>query len=78
MESGGSNRKRLFRETSLAASSEERRLTVYSQQAMNWFDPHRGSIDRKNIQNCFLDTEETYIYFSYVQNNWKKKDRSRF
>ena len=73
MESGGSNRKRLSRETSLAVSSEERRLTVYSQQAMNWFDPHRGSIDRKNIYNCFFDTEETYIYSSYVQNNWKKK-----
>ena len=73
MESGGSNRKRLSRETSLAVSSEGRRLTVYSQQAMNWFDPHRGSIDRKNIHNCFFDTEETYIYSSYVQNNWKKK-----
>ena len=52
-------------------SGEERRLTVYSQQAVNWFDPRRGSIDRKNIHNCFLDTGETYIYSSYVQNNWK-------
>ena len=59
-------------------SGQERRLTVYSQQAMNWFDPHRGSIDRKNIHNCFLDTRETYIYSSCVQNNWKIKIKVGF
>ena len=58
-------------------SGQERRLTVYSQQAMNWFDPHRGSIDRKNIHNCFLDTGETNIYSSQVQNNWKIKIKLR-
>ena len=78
MEFWGANRKRLSRETSLAASSEERRLTMYSQQAMNWFDPRRGSIDRKNIQNCFHDTGETYIYSSSVQNNWKIKIKVGF
>ena len=59
-------------------SGEERRLTVYSQQAVNWFDPRRGSMDRKNIHNCFLDTGETYIYSSYVQNNWKIKIKVGF
>ena len=71
----GSNRKRL---SAKCLSGQERRLTVYSQQAMNWFDPHRGSIDRKNIHNCFLDTGETYIYSSCVQNNWKIKIKVGF
>ena len=69
MEFAGSNRKRL------SLSDEKGGETAD-------FDPCRGSVDRKNIHNCFFDTNKcmklTYTLAMYKITKKKKEDRSRF